>query len=216
MVRTLLLESSVPSRFWCEALSTSVHLINRLPSPTLNHTSPLFRMYGHSPSYSDLRTFGCVCFVHLPAHERHKLTAQSVKCAFLGYDVSQKGYVCYDPHGQRIRISRNVVFLENQYFFPSHVEPPSISLSSLPSFSNSPSIGLRFKPGLVYARCNRMSGIVPYAPPRDPDPTPDLSTAPISLRRSTHLSRPPDRFCFSSSVSLVATLSTISIPSCYK
>lgn len=134
VVRTLLLESSVPPRFWCEALSTSVHLINRLPSPTLNHVSPFFKLFGHSPLYSDLRTFGCVCFVHLPTHERHKLTAQSIKCAFLGYAIPQKGYVCYDPHARRIRVSRNVVFFENQYFFPSHFEPPSASLSLLPNF----------------------------------------------------------------------------------
>ena len=75
MVRTLLLNSSVPPHFWCEALSTAVHLINRLPSPMLNHVSPFSKLFGHSPLYFDLRTFGCVCFVHLPTHERHKLTA---------------------------------------------------------------------------------------------------------------------------------------------
>ena len=43
-------------------------------------------------------------------------------------------------------------------------------------------------------------------------------TAPASttLRLSTRLSRPPDWYGFFSPVSLVATLSTISIPSCYK
>ena len=87
MVRTLLLESSTPSRFWCEALSTAVYLINRLPSPILNHDSPHVRLFGHPPTYSNLRTFGCVCYVHLPASERTKLTAQSIKCAFLGYSV---------------------------------------------------------------------------------------------------------------------------------
>jgi len=40
VVPTLLLESSTPSCFWCEALSTVVHLINRLTSPTLNHDTP--------------------------------------------------------------------------------------------------------------------------------------------------------------------------------
>ena len=83
VVRTLLLDSSVPPCFWCEALSTAVHLINCLPSPMLNHVSPFSKLFGHSPLYSDLRTFGCVCFVHLPTHERHKLTTQSVKCVFL-------------------------------------------------------------------------------------------------------------------------------------
>ena len=69
IVRTLSLESSVPPHFWCEALSTTVHLINRLPSPNKNHVSLFSKLFGHSPLYSDLRTFGCVCFVHLPPHE---------------------------------------------------------------------------------------------------------------------------------------------------
>ena len=102
MVRTLLLDSSVIPRFWCETFSTAVHLINHLPSPMLNHVSPLSKLFGHSPFYSDLRTFGCVCFVHLPTHERHKLTTQSVKCAFLGYAIPYKGYICYDPHARHI------------------------------------------------------------------------------------------------------------------
>ena len=69
VVRTLLFESSVPPCFWCEALSTAVHLINRLPSPTTNHVSPFSKLFDHSPLYCDLRIFGCVYFVHLPPHE---------------------------------------------------------------------------------------------------------------------------------------------------
>ncbi|CAL2231172.1 unnamed protein product [Prunus armeniaca] len=93
VVRTLLLESSTPSRFLCEALSTAVHLINRLPSPTLHHNSPFTKLFGRPPSYSNLRTFGCVCYVHLPAHECTKLTTQSIQCAFLGYSIHQKAPV---------------------------------------------------------------------------------------------------------------------------
>ncbi|CAL2255891.1 unnamed protein product [Prunus armeniaca] len=97
VVPTLLLESSTPSHFWCEALSTAVHLINKLPSPTLNHNSLFTRLFGHPPTYSNLCTFGCVCYVHLPAHERTKLTAQSIQCAFLGYSVHQKAPVPSKP-----------------------------------------------------------------------------------------------------------------------
>ncbi|XP_027364321.1 uncharacterized protein LOC113871425 [Abrus precatorius] len=112
VVRTLLLESSVPPRFLCKALSTAVHLINRLPSPVLGNVSPFHKLHGYTPSSSGFRTFGCVCFVHLPIHKRHKLAAQSVKCAFLDYSNSQKGYICYDSSAHRMRISRNVIFFE--------------------------------------------------------------------------------------------------------
>jgi len=50
VVRTLLLESFVPLRFWCEALSTAVHLINQSPSPTLYNVSPFYKLFGYSPS----------------------------------------------------------------------------------------------------------------------------------------------------------------------
>ena len=217
VVRTLLLESSVPPRFWCEALSTAVHLINRIPSPTTNHVSPFSKLLGHSPLYSDLRTFGCVCFVHLPPHERHKLIAQSVKCVFLGYVIPHKGYVCYDPHASRIRVSRNVIFFENQYFFPSHVQLSSASVSLLPIFSESPPVVERFKPGFVYERRSRHeSGSTSFVPPSNLDLAPDPAPASTTLRRSTRPSRPPNWYGFFSPVSLVATLSTISIPSCYK
>ena len=45
---------------------------------------------------------------------------------------------------------------------------------------------------------------------------PDPSPASTTLRRYTRPSRPPNWYGFFSPVSLVATLSTISIPSCYK
>ncbi|RVW98450.1 Retrovirus-related Pol polyprotein from transposon RE1 [Vitis vinifera] len=122
---------------------------------------------------------------------RSIVTSFFVKYAYLGYVIPHKGYVCYDPHARRIRVSRNVIFLENQYFFPSHVELPSTSSKS---------------------------GSTSFVPPSDLDPTLDPNPAPASttLRRSTRLSRPPDWYGFFSPVSLIATLSTISIPSCYK
>lgn len=69
------------------------------------------------PNYLTLHTFGCVCFVHLPPNECHKLTAQLVNCAFMGYSISHKGFVCYDVIVNRLRISRNVIFFENEYYF---------------------------------------------------------------------------------------------------
>jgi hypothetical protein len=110
VVRTLMLESSVPPRFWVEAISMAIYLINRLPFPTLHLDSPYSRLFGVPPDYNSLHVFCCVCFVHLPPIEHHKLAAQSVQCAFLGYSNSHKGFVCYDADANRLHISRNVIF----------------------------------------------------------------------------------------------------------
>ena len=75
----------------------------------------------------------------------------------------------------------------------------------------------RFKPGFIYERRNQHEfGSTSPMLPSDLDPTPDPASTSITLRRSTHPSRPPNWYGFFSPVSLVATLSTISIPSCYK
>ena len=120
--------------------------------------SPYFSLFAKQPSYDNLRVFGCVCFVHLPPHERHKLSSQSVRCSFLGYNVCQKGFVCYDPTLHRTCISRSVIFFENQHFFPVS-SMPSSSTVVLPSFeslfSDLPQVGPRFKPGIVYMRRSR-------------------------------------------------------------
>lgn len=205
VTRTLLLASSVPSQFWVEALSTAVYLINRLPSQTLNLESPYFRLYQQYPHYGHLHTFGCVCFVHLPPHERHKLSAQSVKCAFMGYSTNHKGFVCYDSSSKRLRVSRNVVFLESQFFFPTCDQSFS-DVAILPSFDALSSSLTRFKPGFVYTRRPSPPPLPSLDPPSDPDP-------PV-LRRSTRVSRPPDWYD-SYHTSFSAALSSISVPSSY-
>jgi transposase InsO family protein len=210
VVRTLLIESSVPPKFWVEALTTATFLINRLPSQALNLESPYFRLYHHHPTYTNLHTFGCVCFMHLPPPDRNKLSAQSIRCAFLGYSVTQKGYVCYDPTSNRVRVSRNVLFFENQWFFPmsSSSESP---VAFLPSFDDTlhdprPLIE-RFQPGMVY---QRRSTVLPPSAPILP---------PVPLRRSSRVSAPPDRYGFpltgTTSSALSATLSSIAVPTSY-
>jgi hypothetical protein len=56
---TLLAHSLVPLKFWDEAFSTVVFLINRLPSKVINDDTSLERLYGHKPDYNFLHTFGC-------------------------------------------------------------------------------------------------------------------------------------------------------------
>jgi hypothetical protein len=185
-----------------------------------------FYKYQHS-SYLNLHTFGYVCFVHLPSHERNKLSAQSVKCAFIGYSISHKCYVCYDSCVNKYRISRNVVFFENQYFFPTYVESlPEISL--LPCFDDLSPLPNRFKPELVYARHQPTLPRLEYDPSSETilktSPKIDMTTetGPISSpmppepspRQSIRISRPPERYG-DYDTSFNITLSSVSIPTCF-
>ena len=67
-------------------------------------------LYGTPASYSSLRIFGCACFVLLQPHEHFKLEPRSRLCCLLGYEIEHKGYRCWDPISQRLRISCHVVF----------------------------------------------------------------------------------------------------------
>jgi hypothetical protein len=73
--RAMMIASSLLPHFWAEAISTSVYLINILPSAALQGGIPLERLSGCSPNYSTLSLFGCVCYVLLAPRERTKLTA---------------------------------------------------------------------------------------------------------------------------------------------
>ena len=189
---TLMLDSFMPSRFWCEALSIAVHLINRLPSHVLNNDSSFLRLFGKLTNYSTLRTFGCVCYVHLPPQERTKLTAQSVKCAFLGYSAHQKGFLCYDHNLHRIRVSRNVIFQDNAYFFATN--HPSMSKSVLSLFPNSSEGEQTRQPLLVY---QRRPTVPPLPPDYSLDADPTFQLEPVPLRRSTRDRKPLEKYGYS-------------------
>jgi hypothetical protein len=72
-----------------------------MPSLVIQNTSPFEQLFGTAPNYSLLKVFCCVCFVLFQPHERTKLQPHSQLYCFLGYDLEEKGYRCYDPVAKR-------------------------------------------------------------------------------------------------------------------
>jgi hypothetical protein len=52
-------------------------------------------------SYSGLRVFGCLAYVHIPSEERSKLDPKSRQCVFLAYGKGVKGYKFWDPKANK-------------------------------------------------------------------------------------------------------------------
>ncbi|CAL9013514.1 unnamed protein product [Prunus brigantina] len=124
MVRASLIEAHLPLHYWGEALTSAAYLINRLPSRTINFHTPFQALTSQtsSPPTPNLppRTLGCVAFVHLHPHQRHnKLEPRAIRCVFLGYATTQKGYRCYHPSSKKMFITQDVIFHENEMFFGS-------------------------------------------------------------------------------------------------
>ena len=99
-----MLESSVPSRFWVEALSTIVYLINHLPSPTLHLDSPCFHLFGVPPDYNFLHVFvASILFTYLPLNVT-SLLLKLFNVLFLAIITLIKG-LCYDVDTSKIKFS---------------------------------------------------------------------------------------------------------------
>ncbi|KAL5715327.1 hypothetical protein ACHQM5_017160 [Ranunculus cassubicifolius] len=114
---SMMFNGYVPRRFWVEAFSSAVWLINRLPSRVLDMNSPYEKLYGRVPNYASLRVFGCRCFPYLRDYAKNKFDPRSLPCVFLGYSDQYKGYRCLHPSTGRVYTSRHVVFDESMFPF---------------------------------------------------------------------------------------------------
>ena len=124
--RALLIHSNTPSFLWGEAMLTATYLTTRTASQTLNAQSPLQLLSAAFPFLKlgdslPKRVFGCECYVHLYPNQTNKLSPRAIKCVFVGYSNTQKGYKCYYPIGQKILVSLDVTFSErNQFYQQNH------------------------------------------------------------------------------------------------
>ncbi|PRQ17191.1 putative RNA-directed DNA polymerase [Rosa chinensis] len=115
--RALMLQTNVPKKFWSQGIQTAAYIINRLPSSVLNFKSPFEVLKGRKVDITHLRVFGCTCFVHVQSNHRDKFDPRAVKCVFLGYSSTQKGYKCYNSQTRKLFVSRDVHFDESNSFF---------------------------------------------------------------------------------------------------
>jgi len=113
--------------FWEDAFLTAVYIINRLPTPILQHKSPYEMVNNSKPDFNFLRVFGCACWPYLRPYNKHKMDFRSKTCIFIGYSIGHRGYKCLDVSTGKIYVSRHVVFDES--LFP--YEPPQTVVPSI-------------------------------------------------------------------------------------
>lgn len=120
---TFLLHDNVPSHYpphyWpFDVVLTTCYLVNHMPSIVLNDQILHSVLFPHTPLHPIFpHVFGSTCFVHNISPGLDKLLARSIKCVFLGYHRSQKGYRSFPPTLNRYFISADVSFFELVPYF---------------------------------------------------------------------------------------------------
>lgn len=117
VARSLMYAMNVPKFLWSEAVMTAVYLINRTPSRLLGWKTPYEMLRGVNEFIVPPKVFGCTCFVRDHRPSVGKLDPRAVKCIFVGYSSSQKGYKCWYPTERRLFVSMDVTFRESEPYY---------------------------------------------------------------------------------------------------
>ncbi|KAJ7954112.1 Retrovirus-related Pol polyprotein from transposon TNT 1-94 [Quillaja saponaria] len=119
VARSLMFTMNVPKTYWGDAVLSAAYLINRMPLRALEFKTPLDLLLRNCPFTVPPKVFGCVCFVHKHKKDISKLDPRALKCIFIGYTTTQKGYKCYHPPTRKTYVSMDVTFRESEAYFSS-------------------------------------------------------------------------------------------------
>lgn len=153
----MLKHANLPAELWAEAVTTAVYLENITPLASRQFKTAHELWYGTPPTYSHLRTFGCLVYVHICKERQNgKFSDAEKRGLIIGYQDGMKNYRIWLLNEKRIIYSHEVIFNESLFPFKNQTissfsdsdesnEPTSISTVT-PSPDND---GLIISPGIV-------------------------------------------------------------------
>ena len=120
---TMLSHSHLPPSYWSFAVSTIVHIINRLPTPNLNNQTPREVLFLSKLDITHLRTFGCICFSFLKALQ-YPQTSTTHHILHISW-LSSLSYIYQDPITSQLYNSSHVLFMsQNSFLFSPYPMVP--------------------------------------------------------------------------------------------
>nr|GEV88543.1 zinc finger, CCHC-type [Tanacetum cinerariifolium] len=100
--------------FWAEAVRHAIYILNSVPTKALEDITPHEAIKRRKPNLENLRVCGCITYAKVPSQHLTKLDDRSSRMVYLGNEQESKAYRLFDPTTQRICVSRDVKFKENE------------------------------------------------------------------------------------------------------
>ncbi|GKC60833.1 ribonuclease H-like domain, reverse transcriptase, RNA-dependent DNA polymerase [Tanacetum coccineum] len=85
-----------------------------VPTKALEDITPYEAIKQRKPNLENLRVFGCIAYAKVPSQHLTKLDDRSTRMVYLGNEPGSKAYRLFDPTTQRVCVSRDVKFKENE------------------------------------------------------------------------------------------------------
>lgn len=114
LVRSTMTERKMPNEFWEEGVKWITYVLNRSSASAVQDQTPEEAWSGVKPNVQQFKVFGCIGHFHIPEAKRVKLDDKIRKYVFLGVSEESKAYRMYNPISKKIRVSRDVVFEEEE------------------------------------------------------------------------------------------------------
>jgi hypothetical protein len=114
MARSMMKSKGMPGRFWGEAVSTTVYLLNRAPTKSVVGMMSYEAWYVRKPSFDHLRTFGSMAHVKTVAGHTNKLADRSTPMVMIEYEAGPRTYRAYNPVNKKLVVTRDVLFEEEK------------------------------------------------------------------------------------------------------
>ncbi|GJY84693.1 ribonuclease H-like domain, reverse transcriptase, RNA-dependent DNA polymerase [Tanacetum coccineum] len=92
----------------------AIYILNNVPTKALEDITPYEAIKRRKPNLEKLRVFGCIAYAKVPSQHLTKLDDRSSRMVYLGNEQGSKAYRLFDPTTQKICVSRDVKFKENE------------------------------------------------------------------------------------------------------
>ena len=96
-------------------LSTSCLFYKQANYTQFLHKSPFEILFQKTPKYDSIKIFSCLCYPWLKLYAKNKLEPRSTPCHYLVFSNKHYSHQCFDPLTSKIYLSRDILFLENQF-----------------------------------------------------------------------------------------------------